>query len=1192
MNAPWLTAAGWLPLMHALLHTLWQGALAAGGLFLALRLVPARRAGLRYGLSAGALAFVLILGMAALAWPDAAPTGGTRPASGSAGNAPAVLPPRAPAAPAGVGSTPAPAAGTAPAASGRSASARARVQAEEHGGLEAPRPGGGSGPEMEKRWVRRAAAFWLLGVAACLFRALRGAVGAERLRGRCVALADPRLLALAEELRSRLRLSRRVRWLVSEEIAVPAVMGIFWPAVLLPAAMLTGVPPDQLRAILAHELAHIQRWDYLVNFGQMLVEAMLFFNPFVWWISHRMRVEREACCDQLAAGECRSPACYVEALVAVIEHGRGTFAGAGAAAPLLAASGPGGDEGSAVERARRLLVPGYRPALRLRWFSLLLVLGLSGLVLSGLWLGTRAVAQTIKPAVAATARKTPPDGRIPETLYRCTALMADGSPLGSGKIDAHYFTRYAQGGTLGGGVNVDEHGSIPVWIPTDAASASVAVVKEGCAVSFFGPFGASEIPRLQGWQFKLTRGFDAVIKAVDETGLPIAGARLQPYYPGPPEIVLPEQGTDAAGGALIQHVGEAALNVRIRADGFQADEAAGIHLDPAKPYRWTLKRAESLRGTVTDAATGRPINAARIKLAGVRGPHEETYADPVKAPLLTTSDAQGRFALDSLRADSRYFLFVEADGYGGELLGEVKAGQPELRAALGPALFAAGKIIHANPVALNQERGVIHLGYHQEFKIGDGFFAVGKQWIRKPEDGEADFIIGPFYHEALQIGVGNRSVVLKAGEMPKLDLLLDLAPDPDPALPDAPAENSRAETRDIIFSLRTPAGGPPPSGSIRVRYVAPEPGMDGRAPTREEDLPVRDGLVRLTVAAPSRITYEPVGLAGCQFPAHYEEEVAAGGAPLEILLDLEPAGTVLGDVAEADGKPAQGFVVYASGAGVESADPRNDGERVRCASPAVGTAGGSFAASPLSFDKNVNLIVAQGDRFTTSVALRLQASAPIRRVKLVIPKGRSVNGRMLNEDGTPAAGVEFRLAYAEWSAGDLLPSTELHRTDEAGRFTLDGVNFPPGVFPFIFVDSKAHYLPLSQRIEDVQAFIEIRLREGRTLSGVIRDPKTGYPIADLPVYAAYHKEDDWRAVTYPTWGAATVGVTHFVAEGRTDAEGRFRFSNLPDAEVQICTVGARWVEPAQAIASPGNTAPLRLEAALLPGSSARIVPPR
>ncbi len=388
----WLNTPAWLPLIHALLHTLWQGALAAGGLFLGLRFVPAHRAGLRYGMSAAALVLIVLTGVGSWALLDAPRQS---PASTMHGNhLPTTATMRLPESPFSVSadlSIP----------TGGELGTRAADTRSVASSADASRA---------RKWVQWAAASWLTGVAVSLLRAVKGTLGAGRLRRRCRDLADPQVLALVEQLRARLGLSRRVRFLVSDEIGVPSMLGILYPAVLLPASLLTGVPPEQLRAILAHELAHIRRWDYLANLGQMLVEALLFFNPFVWWISRQMRLEREACCDQVAARECQSPACYVEALVAVIERSR---LAAAAASPMLAASGPDAHGGNALERARRLLVPGYQPAFRIHWFSLAVVLMLSVSALSGWWLGARAVAQTIQETQGKPSPKPADDSNPP-----------------------------------------------------------------------------------------------------------------------------------------------------------------------------------------------------------------------------------------------------------------------------------------------------------------------------------------------------------------------------------------------------------------------------------------------------------------------------------------------------------------------------------------------------------------------------------------------------------------------------------------------------------------------------------------------------------------------------------------------------------------------------------------------------------
>jgi hypothetical protein len=116
------------------------------------------------------------------------------------------------------------------------------------------------------------------------------------------------------------------------------------PVVLLPASALAGLSPHQLEAILAHELAHIRRHDYLVNLVQTLVETLLFYHPAVWWLSRRIRAERENCCDDLAVSLSGDAYTYAKAL-ADLEALRGS------GAPLVIAA----NGGSLVHRVRRLL---------------------------------------------------------------------------------------------------------------------------------------------------------------------------------------------------------------------------------------------------------------------------------------------------------------------------------------------------------------------------------------------------------------------------------------------------------------------------------------------------------------------------------------------------------------------------------------------------------------------------------------------------------------------------------------------------------------------------------------------------------------------------------------------------------------------------------------------------------------------
>ncbi|QEH41758.1 M56 family metallopeptidase [Chitinophaga sp. XS-30] len=122
------------------------------------------------------------------------------------------------------------------------------------------------------------------------------------------------------QLAKRMGITRKIQLLISKHLQVPVMIGFLRPVILLPAAMVNNLAPDQLEAILLHELAHIKRNDYLLNIFQSIVETILFFNPFIWWISKNIRLEREHCCDDLVIAGTVQPLQYARALVALEEY--------------------------------------------------------------------------------------------------------------------------------------------------------------------------------------------------------------------------------------------------------------------------------------------------------------------------------------------------------------------------------------------------------------------------------------------------------------------------------------------------------------------------------------------------------------------------------------------------------------------------------------------------------------------------------------------------------------------------------------------------------------------------------------------------------------------------------------------------------------------------------------------------------
>ena len=155
---------------------------------------------------------------------------------------------------------------------------------------------------------------WALGVLLLSTRFLGSWVRVQRLRRHSGSPVPAEWHLVLSRLCRELKLSRTVRLLQSAAVDVPTALGWLRPIILLPACALTGLAPQQLEAILAHELAHIRRGDFLVNLLQSLVEVVLFYHPAVWWLSGRIRAERELCCDDVAAALCGDPLILARAL--------------------------------------------------------------------------------------------------------------------------------------------------------------------------------------------------------------------------------------------------------------------------------------------------------------------------------------------------------------------------------------------------------------------------------------------------------------------------------------------------------------------------------------------------------------------------------------------------------------------------------------------------------------------------------------------------------------------------------------------------------------------------------------------------------------------------------------------------------------------------------------------------------------
>ena len=160
---------------------------------------------------------------------------------------------------------------------------------------------------------------WFLGVVLLSLRTAGGVFVIERMRRKEVKPVGKKLYEKCVALQRRIGVERVIRYGECLRLDAPAVVGWFRPIVLLPVRAISSLTEGQIEAVIAHELAHIRRLDCFVNLFQIAAETLLFYHPAVWWVSQRIRTERENCCDDEAIAICGDKLNYARALTAIEE---------------------------------------------------------------------------------------------------------------------------------------------------------------------------------------------------------------------------------------------------------------------------------------------------------------------------------------------------------------------------------------------------------------------------------------------------------------------------------------------------------------------------------------------------------------------------------------------------------------------------------------------------------------------------------------------------------------------------------------------------------------------------------------------------------------------------------------------------------------------------------------------------------
>ncbi|WP_149193118.1 M56 family metallopeptidase [Luteimonas suaedae] len=360
----------------ALLHFLWQGMLVGLLAWLALILLRNARPQARYAVACLALLACMLLP----AWRLAHALTGADAAS-------------------------APAARVALAADGMDA-APPTMQGDAL--LELPGP-----PVDALPWI---VALWAAGVCLLSLRMACGLLWVRRLCRDAHAEAGSRWQACVDRLAPRLGIGRRVALRLVDVGDSPVTAGWWRPVVLMPVAIASRMPADLVEALIAHELAHIRRHDYAVNLLQGAAEALLFYHPVVWWLSHRIRSERELVADDLAATALGEPRCLA---LALSELDRDACPRSPVPQPHYALAARGGQ---LMFRIQRLVRPGHRPV------SGILLLPLVGLAVAGAAFYAHARMSPLPPG--ALVQSTSTSTSTPMPMAAAQALPAPAAKPG------------------------------------------------------------------------------------------------------------------------------------------------------------------------------------------------------------------------------------------------------------------------------------------------------------------------------------------------------------------------------------------------------------------------------------------------------------------------------------------------------------------------------------------------------------------------------------------------------------------------------------------------------------------------------------------------------------------------------------------------------------------------------------------
>ena len=994
---------------------------------------------------------------------------------------------------------------------------------------------------------------WIVGVDIMLIRLSISLAKVKDLQDRASTPNDPALQSQFAALLSRTdSRPRGLRFLVADALPGPVAFGFFRPTIIIPLSLATRTPPELLEAVLAHELAHIRRHDYVINLGQLLIETLFFFNPAVWWINHQIRTEREACCDAEAVRLLGCDTQYASALTDFATSNNLTVT----ALPFGHENRPG----SLIERIRRILIPDYRPTLKLPLPALTLFIIVSSVVLLALHQGSRM-------AVAVGAEFLSPEARIakikaiqeshptkdPATQYdealarlpesrvdvRGQIQTHDGSPLKTERLQIvanserpNYSATYA--------VNLrnDQFNQ-----RVQPGRIYLSAYSPHYAPTLAGPFHGEIKGSITNLMIEMQAGFIGRIRVTDISGQAVPEAHFSGKYDFPSHTPITEGLTDASGIGFITNAITHPLKLTVRAPGFEEDQQT-ITLSQEHPIQWQLEPASPATIIVQDEK-GKRVEGAEARLVATRGFRNMSYSGE-SSRLCATSNADGVLRLDELRSDTKYWFLIQADGYGKRLIPNVTAGETERVIELQEPFSVKGTFrgeLSLLRMRSRWEDGIRtqypSIRYRNPYRVHDYSDFKQETLELQIEGDQAHFEIEDLWPGEITIYAGALEVTreLEQGET-LIDLFIS-GNSQETVGPTAPTHPLPQRTIEIRFE--SPEGHPTPSGDALAVLSLKQP--NGTFDHEERQVSVNKGLAKLSVPVGSQIRLEPDNFTGYWFETHYERDIAQSAEPLSITVPCFPAGAIYGRVQEANGEPAKGVMISLVECERAPQRPHTSLDVDIKNSSSSTDITKQYTATPLPIGGTYMIVAHRGATYALSEEIKITKENPIAQADLILRLGITVKGRVVLPDGSPGKGIRYSHSFTAhpnhgFSSGD-------HFTDRLGRFEIHHVVPDIGKgYSIRFADNPGIQMD-EIRYDPNHSEVKVVLKAGHTFTGMIVDHETGWPIPGAEIYALPHPYSPDR-------------LGHLEADNKTDESGRFRFTTLDGGDYRLGIRGGQF----------------------------------